>query len=76
MLRSDTPPHVHMIHADAAKLAGQWVRVRVELDSFPEARDGFVVFDCTSVEAFHDMARMCSECYAGHKARHSKKRRM
>jgi len=34
--------------ADAARLAGHWVRLRVDLESLPEARDGFVVFRCAS----------------------------
>src|SRR5712664_3848461 len=46
-----SPPACHLTPADAAKLTGRWVRLRVELESLPEARDGFVVFDCTSSDS-------------------------
>src|SRR5262249_31640501 len=39
--------------ADATKISGTWVRMRIELNSLPEARDGFVAFDCASADATH-----------------------
>ena len=41
----------YLTNADAARLAGRWVRMRIDLDSLPEARDGFVAFDCESADS-------------------------
>src|SRR5437763_8638310 len=37
--------------ADARRQVGRPVRVRLEVESLPEVRDGFVVFDCTSSDS-------------------------
>src|SRR5262245_6802396 len=40
----------HLRWADAVRHAGRWVRLRVELESLAEARDGFVIFGCASAD--------------------------